>query len=66
MPKGELRLLNFLGVPDFEGLSGPEGNLMYGTINEAWRFHHYGFRLHSLVNVLIPRWLSSCEACNAI
>ena len=45
--KGELRLLNFLGVPVFEGMSGPEGNLMYGTINEAWRFHHYGFRLHS-------------------
>jgi len=45
--KGELRLLNFLGVPDFAGMSGPEGNLMYGTINEAWRFDHYVFRLHS-------------------
>ena len=43
--KGELRLLNFLGVPDFTGLAGPDGNLMYATINEAWRFHHYGFQL---------------------
>lgn len=43
--KGELRLLNFIGVPDFSGLDGPEGNLMFATINEAWRFHHYGYQL---------------------
>lgn len=43
--KGELRLLNFIGVPDFSGLDGPSGNLMFATINEAWRFHHYGYQL---------------------
>jgi hypothetical protein len=43
-----LCLYNFLTAPDLTGVSGPDGNLLMGLINEAWRFHHYGFRLHSL------------------
>lgn len=46
--RGDLRMLNFFGVPDIANLTEPEGYLLHSTIHDCYRFFHYGFQFREL------------------